>query len=81
MNLQLHAMAHDSHYEVSVTSECLHQVEKNAEYFAEKLNSGLVVYGVNTGFGGSADIRCADTTWLQKSLLRFLNAGKYLNVK
>ncbi|ODQ52043.1 Phenylalanine/histidine ammonia-lyase, partial [Saitoella complicata NRRL Y-17804] len=33
------------------------------------------IYGVNTGFGGSADTRTKDTWGLQASLIRHLNVG------
>ena len=36
---------------------------------------GSVIYGVNTGFGGSANVRTDETKALQASLVRFLNAG------
>ena len=34
-----------------------------------------MIYGVNTGFGGSADVRSKDSEELQKALVRHLNAG------
>ncbi|KAJ3499437.1 hypothetical protein NLG97_g330 [Lecanicillium saksenae] len=34
-----------------------------------------VIYGVNTGFGGSADVRTADLEDLQKGLVQHLNVG------
>ena len=51
-------------------------MQKNAAYLQNKLDTGLVVYGINTGFGGSADVRCPDTVAVQESLVRHLNAGE-----
>ena len=39
------------------------------------LANGSVIYGINTGFGGSANVRCQDCTGIQQSLIRNLNAG------
>lgn len=48
---------------------------KNVAYLDEKLTSGHVIYGVNTGFGGSANVRCSDPLEVQRSLIRHLNVG------
>ena len=53
----------------------LKNVEANAQYLDEKVRSGKVIYGVNTGFGGSADVRSSKLEEVQKSLVRHLNAG------
>ncbi|GKZ79819.1 hypothetical protein AnigIFM56816_004026 [Aspergillus niger] len=42
---------------------------------AECLRDGHHIYGVNTGFGGSADSRTNQTTTLQSSLLQLLQSG------
>ncbi|KAL8949237.1 MAG: hypothetical protein Q9222_004636 [Ikaeria aurantiellina] len=39
------------------------------------LESGQPIYGVNTGFGGSADTHTAEVAKLQRNLIRFLNCG------
>lgn len=44
----------------------------------EKLTRGETVYGVNTGFGGSADSRTANYTALQKALIQHQNSAVLL---
>ncbi len=39
------------------------------------LSQGRVIYGVNTGFGGSADTRTTKLELLQSSALQQLNVG------
>ena len=69
-------MSNTSSIKLTIPEECLKRVKENAEYLQKKIDSGLVVYGVNTGFGGSADVRWSDTAAVQESLVTFLNAGK-----
>ena len=52
-------------------------VKENAGYLRAKLGSGQVIYGINTGFGGSADVRCSDTRLMQESGIRHQNSGKF----
>ncbi|TLD18144.1 hypothetical protein PspLS_10390 [Pyricularia sp. CBS 133598] len=40
-----------------------------------KLRSGEIIYGVNTGFGGSADVRTREFVKLQKALIREFHYG------
>jgi phenylalanine ammonia-lyase len=53
------------------------RIEKSVEFLNEHLAQGHVVYGVNTGYGGSADVRCVPTEMhtLQQSVVQFLNSG------
>ncbi|CAC5388379.1 PAL [Mytilus coruscus] len=60
---------------VHVDEEILRELTTNAEYLKEKLKNGSVVYGINTGFGGSADVRSESPDDLQKMLIYHLNAG------
>ena len=48
----------------------------NYAYLKEKINSGAVVYGINTGFGESADVRHSDTAKIQNTAIQHQNAGK-----
>ena len=62
--------------DVSIAEECARNVLLNYAYLKEKINSGAVVYGINTGFGGSADVRHSDTAKIQNTLIQHQNAGK-----
>ena len=51
-------------------------MEENSGYLRRKLfEDGAVTYGINTGFGDSADVRSQNLPNLQLALLRLLNAG------
>ncbi|CEO60383.1 hypothetical protein PMG11_05012 [Penicillium brasilianum] len=58
--------------DVSLTKDSkIHQrLQRSVDVLNEKLNSGETVYGVNTGFGGSADTRTTDYVALQKALIQ-----------
>lgn len=62
--------------DVSIAEECARNVLLNYAYLKEKINSGAVVYGINTGFGGSADVRHSDTAKIQNTAIQHQNAGK-----
>ena len=51
------------------------EMQENFSYMMNRLSKGTVIYGVNTGFGGSANVRPRDLQDLQVSLIRHLNAG------
>ncbi|RDA84287.1 hypothetical protein CP532_3348 [Ophiocordyceps camponoti-leonardi (nom. inval.)] len=50
-------------------------VKRSVTVLDHHLQHGKTVYGVNTGFGNSADVRTADLVRLQSSLVQFLNVG------
>ncbi|KAK4204657.1 putative phenylalanine ammonia-lyase [Triangularia verruculosa] len=60
-----------------LTSEerTLEQVEESVGYLAQELGAGHTIYGVNTGFGGSADTRTQDFERLQSAAIQHLNVG------
>ena len=60
---------------VAIESKSVDLMQDNVDYLSGKIQEGLVIYGVNTGYGGSADVRSDDTIELQISLIRHLNAG------
>lgn len=62
-------------FKVHVDQNNLRELTANAEYLKEKLKIGSVVYGINTGFGGSADVRSGNPEDLQKTLIHLLNVG------
>lgn len=52
-------------------------INRSVEILKNKLDLGDNVYGVTTGYGGSADVRCKpdETRKLQQALLQLLNSG------
>ncbi|RDA95416.1 hypothetical protein CP533_5385 [Ophiocordyceps camponoti-saundersi (nom. inval.)] len=56
-------------------SAVLAGVKRSVTVLDHHLQHGKTVYGVNTGFGNSADVRTADLVRLQSSLVQFLNVG------
>ncbi|KAE8385712.1 L-Aspartase-like protein [Aspergillus alliaceus] len=51
------------------------QMSHSVDLLSAKLAQGEVIYGVNTGFGGSADTRTDDYANLQKALIQHHNAA------
>lgn len=60
---------------VELTSESINAIEVCSRIIPEKLAKGNVIYGVNTGFGGSADTRSNDVERVQQSLISHLTCG------
>ena len=60
---------------VSLSEEGSSEIAKNRAFLDNVLNNGTVIYGINTGFGGSADVRCQEYESIQRALVRHLNAG------
>jgi histidine ammonia-lyase len=50
-------------------------LRENAKFLIDLLSSGHAVYGVNTGYGGSANVRSPEAIELQRSFTRHLNVG------
>ena len=50
-------------------------MDGSVKLLEEYLSKGYCVYGVNTGFGGSADTRTTDLISLQSALLQLTQAG------
>ena len=53
-------------------------LEQSVELLNQKLTRGETIYGVNTGFGGSADSRTTNYHALQKALVQHHNAAVLL---
>lgn len=60
---------------IKISPESISVMEENSQFLDKLVEDGCVIYGVNTGYGGSADVRSNDVTEVQKSLIRHLNAG------
>ncbi|KAJ2977851.1 hypothetical protein NQ176_g4140 [Zarea fungicola] len=60
---------------VSGDAAVANRVQQSVNYLEQELSLGRTVYGVTTGFGGSADTRTRETEALQDGLVKMLNAG------
>ena len=60
---------------VKLTAACMDAIEACSKITAERIAQGEVIYGVNTGFGGSADARSNDVEGVQQSLISHLTCG------
>ncbi|KAE8137967.1 L-Aspartase-like protein [Aspergillus pseudotamarii] len=58
--------------------DVLSRMHHSVHLLRQKLAQGEVIYGVNTGFGGSADTRTQDYATLQKALIQHHNAAVLL---
>ena len=72
---KLHAISLKLTSSVSVEPSCIRLTKENSEYLQDKIDGGKVIYGVNTGFGGSADVRSDDPKEMQRALIRHQIAG------
>ena len=72
---QLYHMKKSGHPSVSIDKDSIDVMIENCQYLEQKVKQGCVIYGVNTGYGGSADVRSNDIIEVQRSLIRHLNAG------
>ncbi|KAF2260879.1 phenylalanine ammonia-lyase [Lojkania enalia] len=62
---------------LSTEKQVSERINKSVQILNENLAKGWTVYGVNTGFGGSADVRCGPngTHTLQRAFLQHLHCG------
>ncbi|KAF2141175.1 uncharacterized protein K452DRAFT_326938 [Aplosporella prunicola CBS 121167] len=51
------------------------RIETSVQMLAKHLNRGDLVYGVNTGYGGSADTRTDNLAFLQQALVQHQQSG------
>ncbi|KAK3321681.1 L-Aspartase-like protein [Apodospora peruviana] len=56
-------------------SGILQRVNDSVDFLEDQLSNGAVIYGVNTGFGGSADTRTKRLERLQSAAIQHLNVG------
>ncbi|KAK8052185.1 hypothetical protein PG993_003570 [Apiospora rasikravindrae] len=61
--------------QVELSPEAVDAIARCSDIVLDKLRQGHVIYGVNTGFGGSADARSADTLGLQQTLFSMQMCG------
>ncbi|KAL4958522.1 L-Aspartase-like protein [Aspergillus filifer] len=69
---------HDCIPKITESPKTLKKIEASIQLLKERLEKGYSVYGVNTGFGGSADSRTEKMVDLQSALLQLTQAGVLL---
>ncbi|KAH8698789.1 putative phenylalanine ammonia-lyase [Talaromyces proteolyticus] len=69
---------HGKHALLTDDSEILDCVQQSVDFLNQELSNGRTVYGVTTGFGGSADTRTSKLESLQDALQQHLNVGVLL---
>lgn len=62
--------SHGRHAKMTKNREVLQSMQDSVKILQKRLQQGEVVYGVNTGFGGSADTRTREYAALQKALIQ-----------
>ncbi|KAK7941296.1 phenylalanine ammonia-lyase [Apiospora aurea] len=60
---------------VGLTAKSIDSIKACTTIIPEKIAMGHAIYGVNTGFGGSADTRSDDVERVQQSLISHLTCG------
>lgn len=61
--------------QVTTDDAVLKSVDASVDFLARQLEQGTPMYGINTGFGGSADTRTSQTVDLQRALVQLLQTG------
>ncbi|KAH8716736.1 L-Aspartase-like protein [Phaeosphaeriaceae sp. PMI808] len=61
--------------QVELTPAAIDAIQVCSKIIPEKMAEGEIIYGVNTGFGGSADTRSNDVERVQQSLISHLTCG------
>ncbi|KAF7949365.1 uncharacterized protein EAE97_002874 [Botrytis byssoidea] len=60
---------------ISLSEGATGKMKKSAEALQKRIQDGESIYGVNTGFGGSADVRPKNVSEVSASLFRMLHYG------
>ncbi|KAL0072708.1 transmembrane protein [Marasmius tenuissimus] len=69
------AARHHASVGLDHSSDVKDRMEKSRKALADKVDNGISVYGVTTGFGGSADTRTSSPLLLGHALLQMQHAG------
>ncbi|KAK3935267.1 Phenylalanine/tyrosine ammonia-lyase [Diplogelasinospora grovesii] len=69
------ASLHGTKATLTADEEIVKRVTDSVTFLQEELASGRIIYGVNTGFGGSADTRTENFERLQSAAIQHLNVG------
>ena len=71
----IHSFFTGKFHSVSLTTQAWNVIKRSHEYLDKKLSEGICVYGINTGFGGSANVRYKKDAAVNATLITHLNAG------
>ncbi|KAI0446168.1 phenylalanine and histidine ammonia-lyase [Xylaria telfairii] len=63
------------HAATEISNTVLESMDQSLQVLQNGLQNGRVIYGVNTGFGGTADVRTKKVVELQHALIRELHYG------
>ncbi|TGO85250.1 hypothetical protein BPOR_0416g00100 [Botrytis porri] len=76
-NLNLATLVAIARYrrKITLSEGATGKMNKSAEALQKRIQSGESIYGVNTGFGGSADVRPKNVSEVSASLFRMLHYG------
>ncbi len=78
-NLSIAAVTAASRYHASVSldksAEVIDRLDKSRKVVTDKIDGGISIYGVSTGFGGSADTRTDQPLLLGNALLQHQPSG------
>ncbi|KAF7893296.1 uncharacterized protein EAF02_000834 [Botrytis sinoallii] len=76
-NLNLATLVAIARYrrKISLSEGATGKMKKSAEALQKRIQNGDSIYGVNTGFGGSADVRPKNVSEVSASLFRMLHYG------
>jgi phenylalanine ammonia-lyase len=69
------AIAARNFRQIVTSPEVATRLHDNSAFLDEVLTSGHVVYGITTGYGGSADVRSSNAHLMQQAFIRHLNVG------
>lgn len=74
---QLWNYSHSNDFHFEITDEAKKNIQKSRDYIENRLKSGEVMYGVNTGFGAFSSVRISDEQieQLQRNLIRSHSVG------
>ncbi|KAK3689013.1 L-Aspartase-like protein [Podospora appendiculata] len=70
---------HGTNAHVTDNQDVLQQVADSVSFLEGEIAAGRTIYGVNTGFGGSADTRTHNVERLQSALVQHQNSGILLH--
>ena len=71
----IHSCFTGKFHSTSLTTQAWQAIKNSREYLDEKISEGVCVYGINTGFGGSANVRYKKDAAVNATLITHLNAG------
>lgn len=71
----IHSLFTGKFHSASLTDQAWEAIKNSHEYLDQKISEGICVYGINTGFGGSANVRYQKDAAVNATLITHLNAG------